>query len=67
MSRCKNCGSTAQFKIVYSNHILDGILEVYECQGCGYTENIQYTFECAQGRTAEGVIVYSKGRGINDL
>ena len=67
MNRCKNCGSTAQFKMVYSNHMYNRILEVYECQGCGYTENIQYTFECAQGRTAEGKIIYINGGNINDL
>ena len=67
MNNCKNCGSTAQFKMVYSNHMLDSIIEVYECQGCGYTENVQYTLECVQGRTAEGIIIYSRGRYVNDL
>ena len=62
MNYCKNCGSTAQFKTVYSRSMIESILKVYECQGCGYTETVQYALECAQGITAEGVIIYSKGR-----
>lgn len=66
MNRCKNCGSTAQFKRVLTQHIENeikkGMIEVYECQGCGYTENIYYAFECAEGRTAEGTLIYKDRR-----
>ena len=67
MHRCKNCGSTAQFKKVhYQYNEYDdpkiGIVEVYECQGCGYTENIYYAFGCAEGRTADSTIIYRDRR-----
>ncbi len=66
MHRCKNCGSTAQFKKVHRQYVNDdikkGIVEVYECQGCGYTENFYYTFDCAEGRTADRVLIYSDRR-----
>ena len=66
MNKCKNCGSTAQFKKVHvqyvDNDLKKGIVEVYECQGCGYTENMLYAFDCAEGRTADRVLIYSDRR-----
>ena len=66
MPRCKNCGSTAQFKKVLvqyvDNDVKKGIVEVYECQGCGYTETTYYTFDCAEGRTADRTLIYRDRR-----
>ena len=67
MIRCKDCGSTAQFKKVHTQYNKDndnktGIVEVYECQSCGYTENIYYTFDNAEGRTAYGTVIYRDRR-----
>jgi MinD superfamily P-loop ATPase len=62
MNKCKNCGSTAQFKRVLLDHntdsLFDSIVEVWECQGCGYTENICYTFYGAIGKTADGTVIF---------
>ena len=62
MNKCKNCGSTAQFKRVLSQHVADFIVEVYECQGCGYTENVCYAFDSAEGRTADNTLIYTDRR-----
>ena len=60
MNRCKNCGSTAQFKLVLTEYLTNSLLETYECCGCGYTETDYYTFEGASGRTADGTIIYNE-------
>ena len=64
MNNCKNCGSTAQFKRVLIQHAEDGILEVYECCGCGYTENIFYKFTYAEGKNAEGTLIFRTGEDL---
>ena len=74
MSNCKNCGSTAQFKKVRMHYIeaeaeaRQGLLEVYKCQGCGYTENVCYVFDSAEGRTADNTLIYTDRRNtLEDL
>ena len=62
MNKCKNCGSTAQFKLVLTEYLTESLVELYECQGCGYTENIYYLFECAEGHTADGTFIYRDRR-----
>ena len=66
MNICKNCGSSAQFKRVLIQHVENeikrGVIEVYECQGCGYTENVYYAFESAEGRTSNNTLIYSDRR-----
>ena len=62
MNKCKNCGSTAQFKLVLTEHLTKSLIEVYECQGCGYTENIYYTYDGAEGRTTDRTLIYRDRR-----
>ena len=45
-----------------NDDIKKGIVEVYECQGCGYTENFYYTFDYAEGRMADRTLIYSDRR-----
>ena len=62
MNKCKNCGSTAQFKLVSTEHLTNSLVEVYECQGCGYIENTYYTYECTEGCTPDYTFIYRDRR-----
>jgi predicted RNA-binding Zn-ribbon protein involved in translation (DUF1610 family) len=67
MHKCKNCGSITRSKKVHTQYNKNddpktGIVEVYECQSCGYTETIYYAFEGTEGRTADRTFIYRDRR-----
>ena len=41
VERCSNCGSTAQFKIVYEGETSNHLYRKFRC-GCGATAEIKY-------------------------
>lgn len=53
MIRCKNCGSTAQFKKVYEAETEHHLVQQFKC-GCGATASLKYALVEISITTKEG-------------
>jgi hypothetical protein len=58
MQKCKNCGSTAQFKLLLTSDIDDMLIKEYAC-GCGYKEKVYYKLDRIEGRFL-GTLIYTE-------
>lgn len=57
--KCKNCGSTAQMKMISKIETEDTLTQTYSC-GCGYLETVFWKKSEEIGRTENGTKIYGK-------